>query len=148
MGLLDGGAEEPQSKVRRYVVTGLVFLILFALGLWWIFRFYPEKKVVTEFLDAVVAGNLEKAYKIWQPSTSYTYQTFLEDWSPSGFYGPVKSYQIEAMQKPKDGSGVIIVVGVSPAEKFPAPVDAAGQRRIKEVRLWVEFRDKSISFAP
>lgn len=148
MTLFDGGAEEPQSKVRRYVITALIFVLLLALGLWWIFRFYPEKKVVTQFLDAVVAGDLKRANEIWKPIPSYSYTAFLEDWGPEGYYGPVKSYKIDTVQRPGNSPGVIIVVSVSPYETFPAPDDTPKQRRTKVVRLFVEFSDKSISFAP
>jgi hypothetical protein len=148
MALLDGDAEEPRSKIRRYVISALVFLLLVALALWWIFRFYPEKKVVAQFLETVAAGDSKRAYEIWKANPSYSYESFLEDWAPNGFYGPVKSFRFDAAQQPRGGSGVIIVVSVSPYDPFPGNEETAKHRRTKEVRLWVEFSDKSISFAP
>lgn len=150
VGLLDSDSEEPKSKARRYVITGLAFVILVAAGLWYLVRFYPEKKAAEHFFDALVAGDTQLAYQIWHPeSGSYSYQDFLEDWGPSGYYGPIKSYRIESAQAPRrEGSGVIVVVEVSPFQPFPAGNDVTQNRRTKEVRIWVETRDKSLSFPP
>jgi len=148
VGLLDGSSEEPRSKLRRYVLTGLVFAFLVALGLRYVFRFYKEKKTVDQFFQAVVAGDMQKAYQIWKPQSSYTLQDFLEDWGPLGYYGPVKSYRIETAQKPKNASGVIVVVEVSPYAPFPDNQNAEKQRLTKEVRIWLERKDQSLSFPP
>ena len=94
MGLLDGDKEGVDLNLKKYVLPVIV-VALIVLGAWYIFRFYPEKRAVTKFLDAAVAGDLVQAYQIWKPQPSYTYENFLEDWGPNGFYGPVKSYRIE-----------------------------------------------------
>lgn len=148
MGLLDGDVEDPKAKLRRYVLTGLVFLALVAASLWWVFRFYPEKKVVETFLQALQAGDTQRAYQIWHATPSYSYQDFLEDWGPGGEYGPVKSYTIEDVGKPPKGSGVVVVIGVAPFAEFPSPQEPGKYRHVKEVRLWVEMKDKSMGFAP
>jgi len=148
VGLLEPSSEEPRSKLRRYVISGLAFVLLLALGAWYLFRFYGEKRTVERFLDALVAGDTQRAYQIWKPQSSYSYQDFLDDWGPSGYYGPVKSYHIETAQKPEGGSGVIVVVEISPYQSFPADNDAVKNRRTREVHIWVEQRDKSLSFPP
>lgn len=148
MGLLDSTAEEPSSKLMRYIMTGSIFVLLLALGLWWVFRFHGEKKQVSQFMDAVVAGDFQKAYEIWKPSPGYSYQDFLEDWSPSGFYGPVKSYRIEGAGKKAGASGVVVIVAISPHSPFPDEKDTAKMRRVREVKIWVESKDHSMSFAP
>jgi len=149
VGLLDSTGEEPRSKLRRYAISSLTLALLLALSLWYLFRFYPEKQAVERFLDALVAGDTQRAYQLWKPQASYSYKDFLEDWGPSGYYGPVKSYRIEtALNPPGGGSGVIVVVEVSPDQPFPAESDAAKQRRTKEVRIWVEHSDKSLGFPP
>jgi hypothetical protein len=156
VALLDGDAEEPHMKLNRYLITGIVLALLIAIAVWYQFRFYSEKKAVDRFFTVLVTGDTKAAYEIWVPPaaregqslTSYTYQDFLADWGPAGFYGPVKSYEIVVAENPKDGSGVIIVVSVSPFDQFPEQKDTEKQRRTKEVRLWVERRDNSISFAP
>jgi hypothetical protein len=149
VGLLDSDHEEPKSKLRRYVITGVVFALLVTWGVWYLVRFYPEKHAADRFFDALVAGDMPRAYQLWKPSASYTFRDFLDDWGSAGYYGPVKSYQIESVQAPpQGGSGVIVVVEISPFQPFPADSDTVKNRRTKEVRLWVETRDKSLSFPP
>lgn len=148
MGLFDGSSEEPQSKIRRYLITGVVLALLLGAGVRYVLRYHAEKKTVARFLDTVVRGDLQAAYRIWQPKPTYTFQDFLEDWGPQGFYGPVQSYRIAAAQRPRGGSGVIVVVELSPLRTFPAEQDDEGNRQMKEVRIWVEGRDQSLSFPP
>jgi len=120
VGLLDSDSEEPKSKARRYVITGLAFVLLVTAGVWYLVRFYPEKKAAEHFFNALVVGDTQLAYQIWKPQGgSYSYSDFLDDWGPSGYYGPIKSYRIESAQAPpRGGSGVIVVAEVSPFEPF------------------------------
>ncbi|MBI1750119.1 MAG: hypothetical protein HY234_15885 [Acidobacteria bacterium] len=148
MGLLDSTGEEPESKLRRWVVTGAIFVLLVAIGIWWVLRFHNEKKTVEEFLQAVIVSDMQKAYQIWKPTSSYSYKDFVDDWGPNGFYGPIKSYRIETAQKKSGASGVIVVVELSPFDAFPGNNDTVKNYRTKEVRLWIESRDLSIGFAP
>ncbi len=148
MGLFDS-SEDPNARARRYAISGVGFLLLLAFAVWYVFRFYPEKHAAERFLDAVATGNLEGAYQLWKPHSSYSYKDFLDDWGPTGYYGPVKSYHIlSTTAPPKGGSGVIVVVEMSPFQPFPAETDADKHRRTKEVRIWVESKDKSLGFAP
>lgn len=152
MALFDGGEEHPAHKVRRYIITGLVFVALVVGFCWYLLRFHKEKNTVRHFLDAVAAGKMEEAYRIWKPAETYSYNDFLEDWGEQSYYGPVKSYRIEDAQEIKRGSnpvsGVVIAVELSPYSPFPAESDVGKQVKTKEVRLWVEFKDQSISFPP
>jgi hypothetical protein len=145
LGLLDTTDEHPASKLRRYLITTVVFILLVAFGIWWMLRYHQEKLTVRHFLDAVVAGKMDDAYKMWKPAPSYTYKDFVDDWGPNGYYGPVKSYHYEDAEKPaKSESGVIIVFEVSPDATFPS----GGDSKTKEVRVWVAFADQSMSFPP
>ncbi|MGH9684060.1 MAG: hypothetical protein ACRD4S_10685 [Candidatus Acidiferrales bacterium] len=148
MGLFDSTEEEPSSKVRRYVITTLVFIALILGGCWYLLRFHTEKDTIRHFMNDVIAGNMQEAYKIWQPSQSYAFKDFLDDWGPNGYYGPVKSYNIEDTERLKDSTAVVIVVDVSPDQPFPDDRDAVKQNRVKQIKLWVEFKDQSISFPP
>ncbi len=57
-------------------------------------------------MDAVIAGDSQKAYQIWHPHPSFSYQDFLSFWGPNGYYSPIKSYRIESAEvPPKGGSG-------------------------------------------
>ena len=148
MALLDA-SEEPKSRLRRYALSGIALVVLLSLGIWFFFlRFLSEKRTIHHFMDAVTAGNFQQGYQIWKSQGSYTYQDFLSDWGSRGYYGPVQSYHIEsAVQPPNGASGVIVVVEISPVRPFPSNNDPQS-RRNKEVRLWVERRDQSISFPP
>jgi hypothetical protein len=148
LGLLDSTAEEPHSKLLRYVVTTVVFVALVALGISWLLRFRTEERTVKNFLDALVADRTEEAYRIWKPGATYGYKDFLDDWGPNGYYGPVKSYRIESAGHPRAGTGVIVVMEVSPYQPFPNDGDALKQSKTKEVRIWVERSDQSLSFPP
>lgn len=148
MGLLDGDAEEPPSKLLRYVITGIVFVALCAGGTAYLLRYHTEKKTVVTFLDVLAAGDLPLAYRLWKPNPTYSYQDFLGDWGPTGEYGPVKSYRIERAHLPRNASGVVIDVELSRYSPFPPDSDFEKGRTNKEVSLWVERSNQSISFAP
>ena len=100
-------------------------------------------------MNAVIAGNLEQAYQIWKPSQSYSFNDFVEDWGANGYYGPVKSFHIENRPEHRPGgSGVAIKIELSPYQPFPADDDQVKRSKTKEVTLWVEFKDQSITFPP
>ncbi|HXN24332.1 MAG TPA: hypothetical protein VOA41_16455 [Candidatus Dormibacteraeota bacterium] len=149
MGILNSGSEEPKSRLRRYILSFVALGLLLTFGLWYTFRLYPEKRAAQGFFDALVAGDTARAYQLWKPLPSYTMKDFLDDWGPTGYYGPVKSYRIESVVAPeKGGSGVIVVAELSPFAPFPEDGDVQKNRRMKEVRIWVESKDKSLSFPP
>jgi hypothetical protein len=151
--LFDSPQEEHHaSKIRRYIITGVAAVVLAFLSLWYWpgnLRYYKEKDTVRQFLGAVTEGNMQQAYQIWKPSPSYSFKDFLEDWGPDGYYGPVRSYHIERETRRSGGSnGLDVIVEVSPSKPFPSDDDAAGQSKIKEIDLWVQFSDHSMSFPP
>jgi hypothetical protein len=147
--LFEPTSEEPHSKRLRYAVSGVALVILLAFGIWFFFlRFISEKHTIEHFMDAVVTQDYQRGFQIWKSHGSYTYQDFLADWNLTGYYGPIKSYRIEAESLPPNGgSGVIVVVEVSPVQPFPQNTDPQSGRN-KEIRLWVERSDQSISFPP
>ena len=147
--LLDTAAEQQRSRTLRYTVSGVALVLLMAFGIWFFFlRFISEKHTVIHFMDAVTSGNYRLAYQIWKPHGTYSYEDFLADWGDKGYYAPLKSYQIEAASfPPNGGSGVVVVVEISPFASFPGKNDPNGGRD-REVRLWVETNDQSISFPP
>ena len=83
-----------------FTVAALVFTL--AVVLWFTFRYYPEKKAASQFFDALVAGDTNKAYDLWKPSSSYKLSDFLADWGTDGYYGPVKSYKIMDASAPAE----------------------------------------------
>ena len=141
-------SEEPKSKTLRYTVTGMALVILLAFGTWYFFlRFISEEHTIQHFMDAVVAGNFEQGYQIWQAHGSYSYQDFLQDWGKQGYYGPIESYRIESANLLKDANGIIVVIEISPFRPFPATNDPQSGRN-REVRLFVGRSDQSLSFPP
>jgi hypothetical protein len=99
-------------------------------------------------MNAVVTGNMQQAYKIWKPEQSYSFKDFLDDWGPNGFYGPVRSFRVKDSERPKEGSAIAVKVEISPYQPFPDDDDALKQSKTKQVILWVELKDQSISFPP
>jgi len=149
VGILDSGAEEPKSKALRYVVSGVALAAMIAGALWYFLRFAPEKHTVERFMNAVVAGDSQQAYKIWRPNPSFTYADFLAFWGPKGYYSPIKSFRIESAEvPPKGGSGVVVVVELSAYSPFPKPEESIKFGQNQEARLWVERSDQSLSFPP
>lgn len=140
--------EQRESKIRRYVIMAVVFIALVAGASWYLLRYYQEKDTVRHFLNEVAAGNMQEAYKIWKPSPSYSFNDFLQDWGPNGYYGPVRSYHIERTTRRSDSNGVDVIVDVSSEKTFPSGGSAADQNEVKEVDLGVRFSDQSISFPP
>ena len=148
MGLFDPQEEQPQSKVRRYTISGVALVILLSFGVWYFFlRFLSEKRTVANFMDAVVAEKYEAAFQIWKAHGSYTYQDFMADWSLKGFYGPIKSYHITSARSPGGASGTVVVVETSPEPAFPAASDPKSNST-RVVAIWVEGKDLSLSFPP
>ena len=121
-----------------------------ALGiiLWFMFRYYPEKKAAGEFFDALVAGDTDKAYALWKPTPSYRKDDFLADWGPTGYYGPVKSYKIMGAKTPNKSDSIAVNVAISPYAPMPDVADADKSRKTRVVTLWITPSDKSFSFPP
>ena len=149
MGLFDSTEEHPPAKARRYIITGIVFIAIIVGYCAYSLRFHTEEKTIRHFMDAIVAGNMDEAYRIWKPSETYSFKDFLEDWGPNGYYGPIKSYHVEHLEKRNPtASGVVATIKFSPYQPFPDDRDAAKQSKTKEVGIWVEFKDQSLSFPP
>jgi hypothetical protein len=149
MGLLDAGAEEPKSKALRYVISGVVLALLLAVSVRYFLRYTTEKHTVEHFMHAVVTGDTQQAYQIWHPHASFSYKDFLSFWGPNGYYSPIKSFRIESADvPPRGGSGVVIVVEISEYDTFPKAEETIKSARNREVQLWVERSDQSMSFPP
>jgi hypothetical protein len=149
LGLLDTGAEEPRSKALRYAISGVALVILIGIAVWYFLRYTPEKHTVERFMEAVAKGDTEQAYQIWHPHPNFSYKDFLSFWGPDGYYSPLKSFRLEAAEvPPKGGSGVVITVEISEYDQFPKSEETLKSARNREVQLWVERSDQSLSFPP
>lgn len=148
MTLFEEVKEHPRSKSRRRAILAAVLAIFVIAGLWWVLRYHKERVTILHFMDAVIAGQMQQAYQIWKPSSSYSYKDFLDDWGPDGYYGPIRSFHVINTEHQAGASGVEIKVQLSPYQPFPADNDALKQSKTKEVILWVQLGDQSIGFPP
>ncbi|MFB3915116.1 MAG: hypothetical protein ACE14M_00180 [Terriglobales bacterium] len=133
-----------REKRRKQKIAGALALLIILIGIAWLFRNYPEERVVGHFFSALKNKDFEKAYGIWvadanwkqhsQEHKRYPFNEFLLDWGPSGEWGVINSYKIDGTTNPKGGSGVIVQVTIND-RKEPA-------------RVWVEKSDKSLTFSP
>lgn len=150
----DSPLPPPNPWFRRMGIA--LFLLLLAGGLlYWQFRFYPEKKKVAAFMDALVAGDYPRAYQIWSPSPSYSFQDFLEDWGETSSWGRIRSYEIVGVEPTRetvlhvpDGGGGRRVLGLKTTESSGVVVAVRINGRVQSQRIWVERKDKSLSFPP
>ena len=123
-----------------------VFIVLGSIGLWWLLRYHTEKVTIYRFLTAVAAGEMQRAYQLWKPVPSYSFDRFMEDWGLDGYYGPVKSFNVKDTDHPKACACVDVIVQVSPFQPFPQKDDFVKQAKTKEFKLRVEYKDQSIGF--
>lgn len=131
------------------IFTMTAAFIIAVIAVWFWLRFYPEKKAAGEFFNAVVAGDMPRAYQLWKPGPSYKMQDFVADWGPTGYYGPVKSYEIMKAKSPTgSATSVEIRVAISPFSPMPDANDAEKSQKTKVVSVWIDAKDKSFSFPP
>ena len=146
MTLLDATQyDEAAAKRRRNKIASAVVLLLIVVWLVWLYRYYPEERIVEHFFAALQKQDYEGAYGIWmhdrewkqhpQKYSSYPYKEFFRDWGPGGEWGLIKSHKIYASGTPKGGgSGVIVEVVVND--------------RAEHARVWVQKSDKTLTFSP
>jgi hypothetical protein len=148
VSLLDTADQAPPSKTPRYVMLALLAILIVGFFVWRAVRFKTEEQTVETFLNALVSGNMQQAYQLWQPTSSYTLKDFQDDWGPSGYYGPVKSFEIDSAFKPtKSSSDVAVRVLLSPYQPFPKN-DTIEQNKTKSVTIWVNRNTHSLSTGP
>jgi hypothetical protein len=139
--------EQHASKIRRYIITGAVFLALVIGTSWYFLRYYKEKDTARRFLSEVAAGNMQQAYQTWKPEASYSFKDFLDDWGPSGYYGPVRSFKVEKTVRRNNSNYVDVIVDVSPQKDFSADGGPA-PGSLHEVDIGVRLSDQKMSFPP
>jgi len=120
-----------KERRRRRQITAVAFALMLGGYLYYELKNYPEERKVQLFFEALKRQDFQQAYQLWQPASSYTFKDFSQDWGPNGEAGPVQQFHITGSTG--RGSGVVVRVRVN------------GQ---KEVLLWVEKKDKSLSFPP
>jgi hypothetical protein len=136
-----------EKRRRMYVIAGLVLLVIGGLL---VYRFWDwrEERTVNKFLTYVERKDFDQAYAIWnadpdwkqhpQKYAGYNFSTFEQDWGPVGAYGEIRSHRIRTAITPKKASGVVVI----------SMVRFAKHEGEEALALWVETKDKSITFLP
>lgn len=145
----------PPNPWPLRLAVAVVVLGIVAGAVYWQYRYYAEEKLVRQFMDALVAGDYQAAYRIWNPTDAYSYRAFLEDWGETASFGRIRSYEIVEVRPTR---GVILQVPVE-GEGRRRNLRVAGQSsgvvvsvRINglepPVRLWVETKPPRLAFPP
>ncbi len=145
MSLLDAPEYDPAPARRKKLLAAGTVLLVAALALaGYRFRNWPEERVVDRFFAALQTKDYETAYGIWLADadwkqhrdryTNYLYGDFYRDWGPGGEWGLIRSYRIDGSDNPPHASGVVVEVVVN--------------ERVQKARVWVEKKDKSLTFPP
>jgi hypothetical protein len=146
MTLLDAREYDPEKarKRRKQIISAITFLVIVLALLWW-FRYWPEKRIVGHFFDALQKQDYKTAYGIWMndPQWSehpnqhpkYSFNDFYRDWGPGGEWGLIKTHKVYgASTCPGGGSGVV--------------VDVIVNDRAEHAQVWVEKSDHTLSYPP
>jgi hypothetical protein len=156
VGLLDATELRPPSRIRRYAIIVVAVIATYAAFagvlprfFWYPIYYYSELHATHKFMNAVAAGDVQRAYGMWNASPSFSLKDFSDDWGPDGYYGPVKSFNVKDIYRPPNGStGLVVIVEVSPYQQFPEKDDAVKQNKTKEVHLWIQLKDRTIEYPP
>lgn len=134
-----------RDRRKKQIIAGVILAVIAAGVLLYVFRNWPEERVVNKFFTALQAKDYEKAYAIWmadpnwkqhpQKYPNYPFNEFYQDWGPGGEWGLIRSFHIDGSANPKHGSGVVVVVTVN-------------DRVADKARIWVEKKDKTLTFSP
>jgi len=153
--LLQPEPSAPPNPWLKRALVGLVVVLVASTALYFLFRHYPEKRQVARFMDALVAQDYRTAYELWKPQPSFTYEHFLRIWGPNGDYGRLRSYEIVDVKSM--GSVLLRVPVEAGGKERTLSVGGGGSGIIVTIRinnlnppiqLWVEEKDKSLSFPP
>jgi len=120
-----------KERLKKRLLIGIPLALILSGYLYYEFKNYSEERAVKQFLAAVEQKNYQEAYRLWQPSKYYSFDSFNQDWGPQGQEGLIENYKITNSHA--RGSGVLVYIRLN------------GQ---KDISLWVERSDKRLSFPP
>ncbi len=137
-----------KARRRNIIISVVIAVALIAAVLGWIYRNWPEERVVQHFMTALQNKDYKQAYGIWvadpdwqqhpQQHAQYSFDDFYRDWGPGGDWGVIHSFKVEGSTVPKDSysssNGVVVAVIIN-GRKEPASV-------------WVTKKDHTLSFSP
>ena len=130
--LLDAKPPQPRTGIRRYISLPRLLLLVVAVAslavlLGYRFWNYSEERTVARFLTTLSQGAYPEAYRLWQPSPSYTYADFLRDWGERGDYGKIREFEILGSRS-KGRRTVIVTVRINHVDP---PLDLLVDRETK-----------------
>jgi hypothetical protein len=142
MALLDAKEYDPRpAKRRNRLIILAIVVVAAALAIWWMFRYWPQERVVNKFFEALERKDFDAAYGIYNADpdwkqhsekyNQYPLPQFMLDWGPSGDYGVITSHKIDCAKEPPNASGVIVMVIVN--------------GRAQETSMWVEKKAKTLT---
>jgi hypothetical protein len=146
MSIMNAPPYDPaRDRRRKLVIAGIVVSVLVIAFLAWEYRYWTQERVADHFFTALQHKDYEQAYGVWladadwkqhaQKYPKYPFGEFYTDWGPGGEWGAVQSYKLRASGECKGGSsGVVVEVIVND--------------RAEPARVWVEKRDKTMSYPP
>jgi hypothetical protein len=114
MTLLDAAPPKPQRPIGRYILAAAAAILILSAG-YALFRNYPEEHAISRFLKTLEQGNYQEAYRLWQPSETYTFDDFVHDWGPNGDYGKIHSFKVLGSRS-KGANTVIVTVTINDQE--------------------------------
>jgi len=126
MTLLDATPPKKPRKIGRHILLALVILVVGGT-LYIVFRNFPEERAVARFLTTLEQGNFPEAYRLWQPSPTYSYQDFLHGWGEQGDYGKIRNFKILGSRS-KGSETVIVTVTINNEQP---PLDLVVDRKTK-----------------
>ena len=133
-----------RERRKRIIIVSVIVAVAIIAALLYLYRNWPEERVVDQFFTALMNKDYEKAYGIWMHDPNwkqhpdkypnYAFREFYNDWGPGGEWGLIRSFHVDGSASPKGGSGVVVVVTVND--------------RAEKARIWVEKKDKTLTFSP
>jgi hypothetical protein len=119
-----------RERIITRIVVAVIILAIVSGALYVIFKNWPQERAVKRFVAALEQGDYQQAYKIWQPNSSYSFNSFMRDWGPKGDYGKITSFKF--VRSRSYGNGVIVTTMING----------------RQVRIWVDRGSKALTFAP
>ena len=82
---------------------------------------------MSRFLTTLEQTHYQEAYRLWQPSPSYSFDDFMRGWGEQGDYGRIRAFEI-IHSKSKGSSTVIVTVRINGVDP---PLDLLVDRKTK-----------------
>jgi hypothetical protein len=144
------------AKARRHrmrIVAAVAVAIVIGI-IAWNFRFWPEEHQVNRFFEALEQKDFQRAYSVWmndpdwqqhpQNYERYPFQSFMQDWGPSGEWGIINRHKIDGAAIPKGYNGSPFIKGSSGV----VVVVTVNDRIADKAHIWVQKSDKTLGFSP